>query len=361
MAVLLSLVSLTPRRLLEAAQARASARACLRAVRAGRLGSDRDREYAQKLDGATILAGLPEAGARLVAVRDDEYPMGLLDLFDPPAGLFVKGSPLEGLEPRVAIVGARSCSSAGREIASMLGAALASAGVCVVSGAARGIDAAAHRGALEAGGTTVAVLGCGIDVAYPPQNRRLLERIFASGAVVSEYPPGVPAEPYRFPARNRIVAALSRAVVVVEGAAGSGSMITADHALDIGRDVFAVPGAVTGPLSWVPHALIRDGATLVRGPEDLLADLGLEGRSQVPGPGHTAAPEAAGLTEPERMVWDSLTVASLPDTLAHGTGLRLSEVVSALVALEMRGLVRHLAGRYERRPEGSGSHGRGSS
>lgn len=354
LAVLLSLASLTPRRLLEAARARGSARNCLLAVRAGRIGSEGDRAHAGALDGAAILAKLPVIGSRLVTACDAEYPRGLSDLFDPPAGLFVRGLPLDRLEPRVAIVGARNCSPSGREIASMLGAALARAGACVVSGGARGIDSAAHRGALDAGGASVAVLGCGIDVPYPRENRRLLERIVTSGALVSEYPPGLPPEPFRFPARNRIVAALSRAVVVVEGAAGSGSMITADHALDIGREVFTVPGAVTSPLSAVPHALIRDGATLIRGPDDLVADLGLEVPADEPrASGHDTS--AAGLGGAERKVWDALTVASPPDMLAGRTGLPLPDVVSALVGLEMSNLIRHVGGRYERRPQGEGS------
>jgi DNA processing protein len=312
-----------------------------------------DREHARTLDGAALLSALSPAGARLVAVHDDEYPVELLDLFDPPAGLFIRGRDLRELQPRVAIVGARHCSPGGQEVASLIGAGLAQAGVCVVSGGARGIDAAAHRGALEARGTSLSVMGCGIDVPYPRQNRRLLERIAGSGALVSEYPPGVSAEPFRFPARNRIVAGLSRAVVVVEGAAGSGSMITADHALDIGREVYAVPGAVTSPLSAVPHALVRDGATLIRGPEDLLADLGLavpvgestRARAVTP----TGSPSVESLSGGERRVWEALTVASPADALARGTGLSLPEVVSALVGLEMRGLVRHVGGRYERR------------
>jgi DNA processing protein len=323
------------------------------------LGSAGDREHACHLDGAALLSALPAAGARLVAVHDGEYPKELLDLFDPPAGLFIRGRDLGGLRPRVGIVGARHCSPGGQEVASLLGAALARAGVCVVSGGARGIDAAAHRGALEAGGPTLSVMGCGIDVAYPRQNRGLLERIAASGALVSEYPPGVPAEPFRFPARNRIVAALSRAVVVVEGAAGSGSMITADHALEIGREVYAVPGAVTSPLSWVPHALVRDGATLIRGPQDLLADLGLtvsvEDSPTAPSMSPIGSPSAASLDGVERRVWEALTVASPADALARGTGLSLPEVVSALVGLEMRSLVRHVGGRYERRAVGGGS------
>jgi DNA processing protein len=323
------------------------------------LGSAGDRERARNLDGAALLSKLPAAGARLVAVHDQEYPKELLDLFDPPAGLFIRGRDLGELQPRVAIVGARHCSPGGQEVASLLGAGLARAGVCVVSGGARGIDAAAHVGALEAGGSTLSVMGCGIDVAYPRQNRDLLERIAASGALVSEYPPGVPAEPFRFPARNRIVAALSRAVVVVEGAAGSGSMITADHALDIGREVYAVPGAVTSPLSWVPHGLVRDGATLIRGPEDLLADLDLtvsvEGSAESPVASPIGSPSAGRRNGVERRVWEALTVASPADALARATGLSLPEVVSALVGLEMRSLVRHVGGRYERRTVGGGN------
>ena len=218
---------------------------------------------------------------------DAEYVRPLLDLLaDPPIGLFVKGRPLTGMPDVVAVVGARNCSSLGNEMAMDIGSALGSAGACVVSGAARGIDAAAHRGALAAGGTSIAVLGSGIDLPYPKGSAQLLERIAAVGAVVTEYAPGVKAEPFRFPARNRLVAALSRALVVVEGAEGSGSMISVEHALDLGRDVFAVPGTVTNPLAQVPLALIREGATLIRGADDLLADLGLAARLAVaPPPG----------------------------------------------------------------------------
>jgi DNA processing protein len=202
------------------------------------------------------------------------------------------------------------------------------------------------------------VLGSGVDVAYPRQNRCLFESILASGCIVSEYPPGTHAEPFRFPARNRIVAALSRAVVVVEGATGSGSMITAEHALDLGRDVFAVPGAVTSELAQVPLGLIREGATLIRGADDLIADLGLELLTLGSGgTGATTSPQ--GLLAPsgrEKAIWEALAAASAPDRLASLTGLPLGDVVSALVGLELRGLVRHVGGRYERR---LGSRGQG--
>src|SRR5439155_8714700 len=220
---------------------------------------------------------------------------------------FVGGSPVGGPERRVAVVGARNCSAAGTEMAGALVAALAAAGATVVGGAVRAMDACATESALASGGRTIAVLGSGIDVAYPRTNRSLIEAIAGTGSVVSEYPPGTPAEPFRFPARNRIVAALSSAVVIVEGAAGSGSMITADHALDVGRDVLAVPGGVSSPLAAVPLALIRDGATLVRGPRDLLGDLGLAVTVPEGHRGGTAeGGEGAGpgsISAGERAVW----------------------------------------------------------
>jgi DNA processing protein len=235
-------------------------------------------------------------------------------------------------------------------VASEIGRGLASAGACVVSGAARGIDTCGHRGALAAGGPTVAVLGSGIDVAYPRQNATLLDRIADAGAVVSEYPPGTRAEPFRFPARNRIVAGLSRAVVIVEGAAGSGSMITADHALDIGREVFAVPGPVASELSEVPLSLIRQGATMIRGAADLLEDLGLGLPPGMDMPGGRAEAVALipGLNDQERAVLNQLTGPCTAELLAARTGLEPPRVLAALTVLEVRRLVRSRGGRYER-------------
>jgi len=352
--VLLGLASLTPRRLLELAAERGGAAACLDAVRAGDAGSDADHSHARSIDPVGVAERMAAAGARLVAVGEPEYPPALLDLFDPPAGLFVAGDRLEGLEPSVAIVGARRCSEAGRDLAVSLAGALVRAGLWVVSGGARGIDGAAHRGALDAGGSTVAVLGSGVDVAYPAENRRLFEEIRGRGALVSEYPPGTRAEPFRFPARNRIVAALAQAVVVVEGAEGSGSMITAEHAMEVGRDVFAIPGAVTSPLSFAPHTLIRDGAGLITGPNDLLSDLGLseptgpDGAGTGSGSGSNDAVEALGPLE--RAVWDALVAPAAADVLARTVEQPVSRVMGALVGLEMRSMVRQVGGRYERRP-----------
>jgi DNA processing protein len=352
--VLASLPSLTPRRLLALSVREGSASACLEAVRAGRTGSKVDQAVARAADGKAIEARLAISGARMACPGSEEYPAGLEDLADPPAVVFVRGMPLAAGVSRVAVVGARNCTHLGAEVARALGRGLAAAGVCVVSGAARGIDAESHQGALSVGGPTVAVLGCGIDLPYPPRHRDLLARIAGSGSVVSEYPPGVPAEPFRFPARNRIIAALAQAVVVVEGAEGSGSLITADHALEIGRSVFAVPGPVTSPLAAVPLGLIRDGATMIRGVEDLLSELGLTAASGGTGAsgaiGATGATSASPPLSPiEAAVLSGMSGPCLPEQLARSAGCTLQEAVTALLRLEMKGLVRSVGGRYERR------------
>jgi DNA processing protein len=352
--VMLHLPSLTPSRLGLLARSHPTATACLNAVRRGAAGSQADRDRARSMDVEEAADRVRSCGARLVAVGDPDYPTELLDLHDAPPGLFVRGCDVCELAPRVAIVGARNCSPTGREVAKEIARDLAQAGVCVVSGGARGIDAAAHLGALAGGGSTVAVLGCGIDTVYPKQHRRLLEQISREFALVSEYPPGTPAEPFRFPARNRIVAALSRAVVIVEGALGSGSMITAKHALDVGREVFAVPGAVTSALSAVPLKLIREGARMIRGAADLMEDLRWLSSSPVKGgaePRSSArnAESSPRLSPDEETVWRVLGAALTLDQVAALACMPLPAVLSTLARLELRGVVREVGGRYERR------------
>jgi DNA processing protein len=189
------------------------------------------------------------------------------------------------------------------------------------------------------------VLGSGIDVAYPRTHAELVERIAAVGSVVSEYPPGTQPRNFRFPARNRVVAGLSCAVVVVEGAKGSGSMITAEHALDLGRTVFAVPGPITSELSWAPLTLIRDGATVIRSELDVLEELGLTPRETSAGsPAHPA-----GLGPNEVAAWHALTSIATLETVADGAGLSVPAALAALSTLEVRGLVRSAGGRFERR------------
>jgi DNA processing protein len=344
--VLSTLRGISPRQLHRLAWREGTATRCLEAIEAGRTGSEADARVAATADPASIAERVARSDARFVCVTDAEFPRDLLDLDDPPIGLFVRGEALTRLTDAVAVVGARNCSALGNEVAHDIGAGLARAGVCVVSGAARGIDAAAHRGALSVGGPTVAVLGSGIDVAYPKGSRDLIRRAAENGAVVSEYGPGVEAEPFRFPARNRLIAALGSALVVVEGAAGSGSMISVDHALALGRDVFAVPGPVTSPLSEVPLGLIRDGATMIRGADDLLADLGYEGRARDEVP--------AGLDDEVQRVYASLSGPCLPDVVARQAGLSIPRAVTALIGLELRGLVRSVGGRYERTLKSAG-------
>ena len=322
-----------------------TAAGCVDSVRRGRLGSDGDREWLPQIDAQVIAARVEEAGARFVTPADPEYESRLNDLRDPPACLFLLGRALGESPERVAIVGSRKCSNVGRDVAQDLGRALVASGLAVVSGAAQGIDAAAHRGALQAAGRTVAVLGSGIDVAYPASSRDLLGRIAESGTIVSEYPPTMPAGPQHFPARNRIVVALARALVVVEGAAKSGSRISVDHALDLGREIFAIPGPVTSPLAETPLEMIREGATLIRGADDLLNDLGIDRSAPPPAP--------PDLDDAERRVWEALSGGSLPDAVARQTGMSIPDAVTTLLQLELRGLIESVGGRYERRHRSS--------
>ena len=210
------------------------------------------------------------------------YPRLLAQISNPPKQLWIRGDSSVCDKTAVAIVGARAASSEGKAVAAQIAADLARAGVVVISGMARGIDSAAHRGALEAGGKTVAVLGTGIDVVYPAENAELAERIAANGALVSEFPPGSPPIDFHFPLRNRIISGLSRAVVVIEAAEKSGSLITAREAADQSRDVMAVPGSLTGGRFRGSHALLRDGAKLVESAVDILQELGVE-KAGLPG------------------------------------------------------------------------------
>jgi len=339
----MALRGISPLKLLEVADREGTAVATLEAIREGRAGSDADREFARDLDPDAIHRALVAFGASLVPFGSVAYPPQLENLEDPPAAIFVKGRPLPPRDRAVAIVGARNCSELGRELATAIGRDLASSGMCVVSGAARGIDAAGHEGALDVGGHTIAVLGCGIDQAYPRWSAGLIERIAETGTLVSEYPPGVPPEPYRFPARNRIVAAMCTGLVVVEGGEGSGSLISAEHALDLGREVFAVPGAITNPLAHVSHVLIREGATLIRGVDDLMRDLKL-------GPGGSGElPLRLDLTLAEQAALDLVIGPVLPEKVARGLGVSVPEVLPLLFGLELKGLIRSVGGRFEPR------------
>lgn len=276
--------------------------------------------------------------------RSRLYPPLLAELHDPPAAIHVRGDTEILEEPAVAIVGARSCSSYGAGVARELARELARAGVVVVSGLARGIDGEAHRGTLEGGGRTVAVLGCGIDRDYPRSHSELARRIREHGAVVSEYPPGVEPAPWRFPARNRIIAGLCAATVVVEARERSGALITADFALELGRDVFAVPGEITSALSAGTNDLLRQGAAPLLSAGDVLEALGLESAvRQLP-------PLSPAGSQVLRLLADGARDA---DDIARASGRTTAEVAAVLVELELAGVASEADGLYRVSPETS--------
>ena len=276
---------------------------------------------------------LQARGISCLAVSEPGYPARLRELHDPPLALFTLGpgtSALDWPAASAAIVGSRRAAEGGLRLAARLAGGLAEAGGLVVSGLALGIDAAAHEGALDAGGTTVAVLGCGVDVPYPRRNRGIYARIAEAGLVISEYPPGTPPAPWRFPARNRLIAALADVTVVVEARARSGALITADHALDLGRDVLAVPGSPGIASAAGANALLKAGAGLIEGPEDLCTWLGLE---------PPAAPELPA-DGPDRRLLEALGEGPAhPDALSAALGVPAGTVVAGLARLELDGRV----------------------
>lgn len=273
----------------------------------------------------------------------DTFPPALSTIADSPVLLWCRGDGQWLHRPAVAVIGSRAASDYGRRSGAALAAALVEAGYVVVSGAAYGIDAAAHRGALHAGGGTIAVLGCGVDVVYPRTHTDLYRDILASGLLLSEYPLGTPPEGFRFPARNRIISGLALGVVVVEATEQSGSLITARLALDQGREVFAVPGRIDSPKSAGTHRLIQQGAHLVHTAADILDHLSWSGnpRDVAVRPPSAAAPVSDG----ERQVLDSLdTYPRDIDTLVRLSGLSLVELHGLLLQLELKGMVRQLPG-----------------
>jgi DNA processing protein len=292
---------------------------------------ERWRSFERRFDGRAYLDRLEADGFRFLPRSSPSFPPLLRAIHDPPAGLFLRGRAEPELlsRPAVAIVGARASSGYGASVARSLARELAASGLVVVSGLARGIDAEAHRGALETPGTTVAVLGCGVDRDYPAAHAELARRVAGVGLLVSEYAPGVEPAPWRFPARNRIVAGLCAATVVVEARERSGALITTDLAMEEGREVFAVPGEITSSLSAGTNALLKLGAAPLTSAADVLATFGIESEK--------AQGEQSPLLE--------LPPAST-DELVRRTGLGADEVARALVELELAGQVSVQEGIY---------------
>ena len=303
----------------------------------------RDRAEKMRITAQQTLADAAKRGIRFLPWNADDFPPQLLQLTDMPPGLWYRGEPSSlRADCLVAVVGSRSGSTVALEAASQLARGLAASGVVVVSGLARGVDSAAHQGALAAGGLTVAVLGSGLARIYPPEHQPLADDIARAGIVVSELPPEAPPLPFHFPLRNRIISGLARAVVVIEASEKSGSLITAACALEQGREVMAVPGSVLSGRNKGGHALLRDGAVLVETAEDVLAALGWDT--------HKPAPSALASASVDECSGSHLLSRMRPghpydlDEITRETGLAAPALLGELTALELAGRLRRVGG-----------------
>lgn len=298
------------------------------------------------------LKRLSEAGIQLICLKDEVYPKNLGLIHDPPPVIFVKGSLAITDVLSVAVVGSRSASYQGKRYAQKLCRDLAHQGITIVSGFARGIDTAAHTGSLDGGGRTLAVLGCGLDINYPRQNRELRKRIIRSGALITEFPLGVPPEGKNFPARNRLISGLSLGVIVVEAGRRSGSLITARLALEQDREVFAVPGAVTDYRSLGPHWLIKQGAKLVERAEDVLEELAPMLNKPTAGKdsattGSLFSQFGHSLSDTEKDILHLLDAEPMVlDDMGRALNMEIGALAGILSKMEIKGLVKQLPGKY---------------
>lgn len=281
-------------------------------------------------------------GIRVITWEQNEYPAMLREIPYPPPVLYVKGT-LTSDELCISVVGTRTATSYGRRVAEALGEGLAQAGITVVSGLARGIDGIAQSSALEAGGRSIGVLGCGLSRIYPQEHRRLAERVVQNGAILSEFPMTTPPYAGNFPRRNRIIAGLSRVTVVVEAGEKSGALLTADHAVNQGKDVYAVPGPVNYPSFRGCHGLIKEGASLLEGVEDILEDLGMKA-----GTVSTKENWVPKDLSPEQESIFAMLSADKPtqlDDMIRELGIPAATVNSALIDLELSGYIRQMPGK----------------
>jgi len=278
----------------------------------------------------------------MTVIGDARYPSPIAQLDNPPPYLFLRGQALEPA-PTLAVVGARQTTDYGRRVTQDLVSALALAGVTIVSGFARGIDTIAHTQTLEHGGTTIAVWGCGPDIIYPPENEALVDRVIEHGLLVTEFPFGTAPEPSNFPVRNRLIAALSDGVLVTQARERSGGLLTAQHALDQGKTVYAVPAEIGRPQFVGTNTLLKQGARVVTGPEDILADFQLAVPANI---GRDKATRSLPtMTDIERRVYDGLRTTPCPiDRLAVSLGLPAGECARVIVGLELKGVVSRSAG-----------------
>ncbi len=324
-------------------------RASLKELQAYGLSETVARRVRQKVfsrDPHQELSEMERMGGRVLTFRDPDYPRSLRRIPGPPMVLYQRGQPLDAHRARVTVVGSRTPTHYGIKTAKTLASDLSERGVCVVSGMARGIDAAAHWGALASAGHTVAVLGTGLDRLYPRANRELFTRLADHGTLLSEFPLGTPPEARNFPMRNRIVSGLSRGVVVVEAAHKSGSLITASLALDQGREVMAVPGSIHSHRSSGCHFLLKQGAALVESAGDILEVLSISD-SEPPSRGDLEAFERTSHLDPrEKRIYDMLCDDPIHiDDITGGSGLEIQTVLGLLTKLELTGLIEQLPGK----------------
>ena len=284
-----------------------------------------------------------ESGITLLPISSDEYPASLKAIYDPPILLYVRGNIIESDKFSVAIVGSRRANVYGRSMAERIAKDLAGRGLAIISGGARGIDTAAHKGALATGGRTIAYLGCGIDVDYPAENKKLFEAMSESGAVVSEFPFGSNPEPWRFPPRNRLISGTSLGVLVCQSPEASGALITASYAAEQGKDVYALPGNVDDDRNRGSHKLIKDGARLVESAEDILEELGISEKNEECE--RQLALPIESLNDQERAIASLLSLEPMPiDQIIATSGLTAPMVSGTLTILEMKNVIKRVPG-----------------
>jgi len=324
--------------------------------------AERIARSADKFDAQKELAAAAKLGVWIISAADERYPPPLRQIYDPPPVLYVKGTLTRADSLAIAIVGTRRCSTYGEEQAARFGHVLASAGFTIVSGMARGIDTAAHRGALAAGGRTIAVHGCGLGNVFPPENKKLIELATGSGACLSELPVEYEALPENFPPRNRIVSGLSLGVIVIEAPPRSGALLTAKAALGQNREVMVVPGKIDSPLNVGSHRLVKEGAKLVDCVEDVMEALGYIG-ADLKGHATCAAEKAQqgvetplfdvgrlNLTEAEKAIYNLLGAEPMHvDEIIVGTGLDAGKSNAAVISLRLKGLIKQLPGNLFKR------------
>jgi DNA processing protein len=315
----------------------------------GRELAGRIRNWRETVDVEKEFELAKKYGVKMITLDDEEYPSRLKEIYDPPVVLYVKGEISQNDGKAIAVVGTRRPSFYGRMITEDLSKKLAMRGFTIVSGMARGVDSAAHRGALAVKGRTIAVLGCGVDVVYPPENAKLMKEIAVSGAVISEFPFGMKPDRGNFPRRNRIISGLSLGVIVVEAAKSSGSLITANFALEQGREVFAVPGKIDSPKSYGTHLLIKEGAKLVQDVDDIVEELGMQAGDSSAGKELKKqdtvgiSPELAG---DEKKIFELLTTDPCQiDIICARLNMPANKVSSVLMMLEVKGCVKQLPGK----------------